>query len=121
MFLSIQFMKVNPLSWRELEFMTDTSTGHQGAMEMMLAGGFGSCCHVVRLYPVFVRVRDLENSLNSSSYCSVCRDVLPFPLQLPEAIAEATTHRQLETISHMGQGTRMEGLISNFSAETEMR
>uniref|UniRef100_A0A3Q3EF51 SH2 domain-containing protein n=2 Tax=Kryptolebias marmoratus TaxID=37003 RepID=A0A3Q3EF51_KRYMA len=35
-------------------------------------------------------------------YC-ISRDVLPFPLQLPEAIARATTHRQLETISHMGQ------------------
>ncbi|KAM3590800.1 uncharacterized protein V6R79_016818 [Siganus canaliculatus] len=35
-------------------------------------------------------------------YC-ISRDVLPFPLQLPEAIAEATTHRQLEAISHMGQ------------------
>ncbi|KAK5603714.1 hypothetical protein CRENBAI_001974 [Crenichthys baileyi] len=35
-------------------------------------------------------------------YC-VSRDVLPFPLQLPEAIAKATTHRQLEAISHMGQ------------------
>uniref|UniRef100_A0A3B4ZGT9 Si:ch211-168d1.3 n=1 Tax=Stegastes partitus TaxID=144197 RepID=A0A3B4ZGT9_9TELE len=33
----------------------------------------------------------------------ICRDVLPFPLQLPEAIAKATTHRQLEAISHMGQ------------------
>uniref|UniRef100_A0A8C5HTF3 VPS9 domain-containing protein n=1 Tax=Gouania willdenowi TaxID=441366 RepID=A0A8C5HTF3_GOUWI len=29
--------------------------------------------------------------------------VLPFPLQLPDAIAEASTHRQLEVISHMGQ------------------
>ncbi|XP_037116614.1 ras and Rab interactor 2 [Syngnathus acus] len=35
-------------------------------------------------------------------YC-VSRDVLPFPLQLPDAIAKATTHRQLESISHMGQ------------------
>lgn len=35
----------------------------------------------------------------------VCRDVLPFPLQLPDAIAKATSHRQLEAISHMGQGT----------------
>ncbi|KAM4564507.1 ras and Rab interactor 2 [Fundulus diaphanus] len=35
-------------------------------------------------------------------YC-ISRDVLPFPLQLPEAIASATTHRQLEAISHMGQ------------------
>ncbi|XP_077355398.1 ras and Rab interactor 2 isoform X3 [Festucalex cinctus] len=35
-------------------------------------------------------------------YC-VSRDVLPLPLQLPDAIANATTHRQLESISHMGQ------------------
>ncbi|KAF7229953.1 ras and Rab interactor 2 isoform X1 [Nothobranchius furzeri] len=35
-------------------------------------------------------------------YC-ISRDVLPFPLQLPEAISKATTHRQLEAISHMGQ------------------
>ncbi|XP_015230929.1 PREDICTED: ras and Rab interactor 1 [Cyprinodon variegatus] len=35
-------------------------------------------------------------------YC-ISRDVLPFPLQLPEAIANATTHRQLEAISYMGQ------------------
>ncbi|KAM4611816.1 ras and Rab interactor 2 [Polymixia lowei] len=35
-------------------------------------------------------------------YC-ISRDVLPFPLQLPEAIAKATSHRQLEAISHMGQ------------------
>ncbi|KAM9425571.1 ras and Rab interactor 2 [Pholidichthys leucotaenia] len=35
-------------------------------------------------------------------YC-ISRDVLPFPLQLPDAIAKATTHRQLEAISHMGQ------------------
>ncbi|XP_028984327.1 ras and Rab interactor 3 isoform X2 [Betta splendens] len=35
-------------------------------------------------------------------YC-ISRDVLPFPLELPDAIASATTHRQLEAISHMGQ------------------
>ncbi|XP_029932849.1 ras and Rab interactor 2 [Myripristis murdjan] len=35
-------------------------------------------------------------------YC-ISRDVLPFPLQLPDAIAKATSHRQLEAISHMGQ------------------
>ncbi|XP_069570921.1 ras and Rab interactor 2 [Brachyistius frenatus] len=35
-------------------------------------------------------------------YC-ISRDVLPFPLQLPDAIIEATTNRQLEAISHMGQ------------------
>ncbi|XP_034532082.1 ras and Rab interactor 3 isoform X1 [Notolabrus celidotus] len=35
-------------------------------------------------------------------YC-ISRDVLPLPLELPDAIAMATTHKQLEGISHMGQ------------------
>ncbi|CAL8365449.1 unnamed protein product [Lota lota] len=34
-------------------------------------------------------------------YC-VSRDVLPFSLELPQAIAKATSHKQLESISHMG-------------------
>ncbi|XP_067084948.1 ras and Rab interactor 1 [Osmerus mordax] len=34
-------------------------------------------------------------------YC-VSRDVLPFTLELPVAIAKATSHKQLESISHMG-------------------
>uniref|UniRef100_A0A4W4DWW5 VPS9 domain-containing protein n=1 Tax=Electrophorus electricus TaxID=8005 RepID=A0A4W4DWW5_ELEEL len=34
-------------------------------------------------------------------YC-VSRDVLPFTLELPEAIAKASSHKQLESISHMG-------------------
>uniref|UniRef100_A0A8C9V7J3 Ras and Rab interactor 1a n=1 Tax=Scleropages formosus TaxID=113540 RepID=A0A8C9V7J3_SCLFO len=34
-------------------------------------------------------------------YC-VSRDVLPFTLELPEAIAKAASHKQLESISHMG-------------------
>uniref|UniRef100_A0A8C6URE4 Si:ch211-168d1.3 n=1 Tax=Neogobius melanostomus TaxID=47308 RepID=A0A8C6URE4_9GOBI len=37
-------------------------------------------------------------------YC-ISRDVLPFPLTLPEAIAKASTHRQLESIAHMGKLT----------------
>ncbi|KAM6970028.1 uncharacterized protein FYW47_005295 [Aplochiton taeniatus] len=36
------------------------------------------------------------------AYYCVSRDVLPFPLELPEAIAKATSHKQLESISHMG-------------------
>ncbi|XP_015229376.1 PREDICTED: ras and Rab interactor 3-like [Cyprinodon variegatus] len=36
-----------------------------------------------------------------SFYC-VSRDVLPFPLELPEAIARAASHKELESISHMG-------------------
>ncbi|XP_045895590.1 ras and Rab interactor 3-like isoform X2 [Micropterus dolomieu] len=36
-----------------------------------------------------------------SFYC-ISRDVLPFPLELPEAIAKATSHKELESISHMG-------------------
>uniref|UniRef100_A0A3Q4BDK7 VPS9 domain-containing protein n=1 Tax=Mola mola TaxID=94237 RepID=A0A3Q4BDK7_MOLML len=47
-----------------------------------------------------------------TGFCLVCRDVLPFPLQLPDAIAEATTHRQLEAISHMGQGTLIKSLLA---------
>ncbi|KAI3373824.1 hypothetical protein L3Q82_022404, partial [Scortum barcoo] len=39
-----------------------------------------------------------------SFYC-VSRDVLPFPLELPEAIAKATSHKELESISHMGVGS----------------
>uniref|UniRef100_A0A8C6TMA2 Uncharacterized protein n=1 Tax=Neogobius melanostomus TaxID=47308 RepID=A0A8C6TMA2_9GOBI len=38
-----------------------------------------------------------------SFYC-VSSDVLPFPLELPEAIARATSHKELESISHMGIG-----------------
>ncbi|KPP73923.1 ras and Rab interactor 2-like [Scleropages formosus] len=34
-------------------------------------------------------------------YC-ISRDVLPFHLELPEAIAKASSHVQLESISHMG-------------------
>ncbi|XP_013873093.1 wiskott-Aldrich syndrome protein homolog 1 [Austrofundulus limnaeus] len=37
----------------------------------------------------------------TSFYC-VSRDVLPFPLELPEAIAKAASHKELESISHMG-------------------
>ncbi|KAK1882700.1 Rab interactor 1 [Dissostichus eleginoides] len=36
-----------------------------------------------------------------SFYC-VSRDVLRFPLELPEAIAKASSHKELESISHMG-------------------
>lgn len=36
-----------------------------------------------------------------SFYCG-SRDVLPFPLELPEAIARAVSHKELESISHMG-------------------
>ncbi|XP_061092449.1 ras and Rab interactor 2 [Conger conger] len=34
-------------------------------------------------------------------YC-ISRDILPFPLELPEAIVKASSHRQLESLSHMG-------------------
>ncbi|CAL9685327.1 unnamed protein product [Knipowitschia caucasica] len=36
-----------------------------------------------------------------SFYCA-SSDVLPFPLELPEAIARASSHKELESISHMG-------------------
>ncbi|XP_036417992.1 ras and Rab interactor 3 [Colossoma macropomum] len=65
----------------------------------------------VTQYPI--REEDSTFSLESSAlsfpdlcrlvafYC-ISRDVLPFPLELPEAIAQATNHTQLETISHLG-------------------
>ncbi|XP_051960513.1 ras and Rab interactor 2-like isoform X2 [Xyrauchen texanus] len=61
----------------------------------------------------FIREEDSAFSLESSAisfpdlcrlvafYC-VSRDVLPFTLELPEAIAKASSHKQLESISHMG-------------------
>ncbi|XP_066502253.1 ras and Rab interactor 2 [Hoplias malabaricus] len=60
-----------------------------------------------------IREKDSTFSLESSAisfpdlcrliafYC-VSRDVLPFTLELPEAIAKASSHKQLESISHMG-------------------
>ncbi|KAK7130986.1 hypothetical protein R3I94_016203 [Phoxinus phoxinus] len=62
---------------------------------------------------VVIREEDSAFSLESSAisfpdlcrlvafYC-VSRDVLPFTLELPEAIAKASSHKQLESISHMG-------------------
>ncbi|KAF4098473.1 ras and Rab interactor 2 [Onychostoma macrolepis] len=62
---------------------------------------------------VIIREEDSAFSLESSAisfpdlcrlvafYC-VSRDVLPFTLELPEAIAKASSHKQLESISHMG-------------------
>lgn len=41
--------------------------------------------------------------MSPSSY----RDVLPFPLELPEAIAKAASHKELESISHMGIGKEL--------------
>lgn len=37
-------------------------------------------------------------------FCVFIRDVLPFPLELPDAIAKASSHKELESISHMGIG-----------------
>ncbi|XP_072573253.1 ras and Rab interactor 2 isoform X1 [Paramormyrops kingsleyae] len=66
---------------------------------------------VVRQY--IIREEDSTFSLEGSAisfpdlcrlvafYC-ISRDVLPFPLELPEAIAKASSHGQLESISHMG-------------------
>uniref|UniRef100_A0A3B3VQX6 Uncharacterized protein n=1 Tax=Poecilia latipinna TaxID=48699 RepID=A0A3B3VQX6_9TELE len=48
-----------------------------------------------------------------SFYC-VSRDVLPFPLELPEAIAKASSHKELESISHMGIG---EGITRFLTAD----
>ncbi|XP_073764118.1 ras and Rab interactor 2 isoform X2 [Danio rerio] len=65
----------------------------------------------VSQYPV--REEDSTFSLESSAlsfpdlcrlvaFYTISRDVLPFPLELPEAIIQAVTHTQLESISHLG-------------------
>ncbi|XP_052458761.1 ras and Rab interactor 3 [Carassius gibelio] len=65
----------------------------------------------VSQYPI--REEDSTFSLESSAlsfpdlcrlvaFYTVSRDVLPFPLELPDAIIQATTHTQLENISHLG-------------------
>ncbi|KAK7171120.1 hypothetical protein R3I94_001130 [Phoxinus phoxinus] len=65
----------------------------------------------VSQYPI--REEDSTFSLESSAlsfpdlcrlvaFYTISRDVLPFPLELPEAIIQATTHTQLESISHLG-------------------
>ncbi|XP_051988894.1 ras and Rab interactor 2-like [Xyrauchen texanus] len=65
----------------------------------------------VSQYPI--REEDSTFSLESSAlsfpdlcrlvaFYTISRDVLPFPLELPEVIAQATTHTQLENISHLG-------------------
>uniref|UniRef100_A0A8C5BNN4 Si:ch211-168d1.3 n=1 Tax=Gadus morhua TaxID=8049 RepID=A0A8C5BNN4_GADMO len=40
--------------------------------------------------------------------------ITPTPITLPEVIARATSHRQLEAISHMGQGRARERLLSSL-------
>uniref|UniRef100_A0A7N6ALX1 VPS9 domain-containing protein n=1 Tax=Anabas testudineus TaxID=64144 RepID=A0A7N6ALX1_ANATE len=78
-----------------------------------------SALYILLREPVGVRTI-VNQTLSALSFPDLCRlvafycisrDVLPFPLQLPEAIAKATTHRQLEAISHMGQGTVTVGLV----------
>lgn len=54
------------------------------------------------LFAVIVQVNDVFNLLS-------IRDVLPFTLEMPEAIAKASSHKQLESISHMGVGKYMDG------------
>ncbi|XP_028322359.1 ras and Rab interactor 1-like [Gouania willdenowi] len=46
-----------------------------------------------------IRFPDLPRLI--SFYCA-SKDVLPFPLELPGAIARASSHKELESISHMG-------------------
>lgn len=36
--------------------------------------------------------------------CSICRDVLPFTLKLPEAISAAKTPTDLEQVAQLGKG-----------------
>ncbi|XP_023197557.1 ras and Rab interactor 1-like isoform X1 [Xiphophorus maculatus] len=56
-------------------------------------------CFALSLESSAISFPDLPRLI--SFYC-VSRDVLPFPLELPEAIAKASSHKELESISHMG-------------------
>lgn len=56
---------------------------------------------------------------SASCVCVCVRDVLPFPLELPEAIAKATSHKELESISHMGIGGSINSL--SFTGFTRFR
>ncbi|XP_061904799.1 ras and Rab interactor 1-like isoform X1 [Entelurus aequoreus] len=61
--------------------------------------GIRAECSTLSLETSAISFPDLPRLI--SFYC-VSRDVLPFPLELPEAIAKATSHKELESISHMG-------------------
>ncbi|XP_023147282.1 ras and Rab interactor 2-like isoform X1 [Amphiprion ocellaris] len=56
-------------------------------------------CKTLSLETSAISFPDLPRLI--SFYC-VSRDVLPFPLELPDAIAKAASHKELESISHMG-------------------
>lgn len=50
------------------------------------------------------------------------RDVLPFPLELPDAIARASSHKELESISHMGIGWSFHfSLIEDFVSMLKLK
>uniref|UniRef100_A0A8D3C4V1 Si:ch211-168d1.3 n=1 Tax=Scophthalmus maximus TaxID=52904 RepID=A0A8D3C4V1_SCOMX len=72
-------------------------------------GPSNSCQTLLCLFPVKPAFALESSALSFPDLCRlvafycISRDVLPFPLELPEAIAKATSHRQLEAISHMGQ------------------
>ena len=57
------------------------------------------------------------SAVSDGGVCHVlsARDVLPFPLELPEAIAKANSHKQLESISHMGIGRFIPNLMYRLS------
>lgn len=47
-----------------------------------------------------------EYHLLLTAPCYDLRDILLLPLRLPRAIHQATTHKELEAISHLGMGKR---------------
>uniref|UniRef100_A0A3B5LRC4 VPS9 domain-containing protein n=1 Tax=Xiphophorus couchianus TaxID=32473 RepID=A0A3B5LRC4_9TELE len=75
------------------------SLNQDSALYMLLREPIGVNIHLNNTFIILW----IPFGLSIFTFC-FSRDVLPFPLQLPEAIAKATTHRQLEAISHMGQG-----------------
>lgn len=46
-------------------------------------------------------------------FCGL-RDVLPFTLKLPEAIASATTQKELEEVAQLGAGGSTVGFFNRF-------
>uniref|UniRef100_A0A3Q1FVE1 Uncharacterized protein n=1 Tax=Acanthochromis polyacanthus TaxID=80966 RepID=A0A3Q1FVE1_9TELE len=51
---------------------------------------------------IYANIHGFARTNVSVSVLYRVRDVLPFPLELPDAIAKAASHKELESISHMG-------------------